>query len=206
MALLLCLQIADQSISCWSARAEQPQISEITESRKTESENKRTQKQPNACQLSPEVVWEDFLSYREHCARLKTLIAPVSPHREGMFDVQVDESGVARLKPVYSPPKAENTNEDAGFTKAPGCYMPDGKWSRLTLSTTKELFGSPRKHRIYGSEIYIFDARGTWGDEENIYHIDLVFDSEEVVSAYRVRGIGISKPLWIKNGKTSNIP
>lgn len=159
-----------------------------------------------ACGVSAEVFWEDILSYREHCARLKTLIAPVRPHSEGTFEVKVDSAGVARLQPVYLPPKAKNTNGDADLTTVPGCYMPDGKWARLSLSTVKELFGSPRKHTIYGDEIYIFDARGIWGDEENIYHIDLVFDSEEVVSAYRVRGIGISMPLWIKNGKTSILP
>lgn len=79
------------------------------------------------------------------------------------------------------------------------------KLTQLNLAEAEKYWGKPQKHVISGHEFYSFEVKSVRLkqvmdeviDEENLYHLDLSFDDKGLISGYRVRGIGISKPEWI---------
>jgi len=66
-------------------------------------------------------------------------------------------------------------------------------WVQLSLHDASDLWGQPRKNPGF----YTFDAHNVWNGEPNIYHLDLKFGNDDVISAYRVRGVGIGNAQWI---------
>jgi hypothetical protein len=67
-------------------------------------------------------------------------------------------------------------------------------WTHLTRAEATRLWGMPNKRDDY----YSFPARNFHHGEENIFHIDLSFDDQGLVEAYRIRGIALERPAWIK--------
>lgn len=68
---------------------------------------------------------------------------------------------------------------------------------KLTFNTAKQLWGEPQHYKLSDFDFYTFDAHSVFGQEENIYHLDLRFDNSENLTKYRVRGIGIFNPKWV---------
>lgn len=152
---------------------------------------------------------ERALLYRGQDNRLENKSQQPSP-----FRIAIDkETGVGHLQ-THSYPSRNHTksmisigwSERVSFPPKP--EEPERKL--LTLDDAKEFWGEPQKHsyeseRRYGKPFYTFHAHSKLQktmynqsfDEDNIFHLDLRFDDTGVISAYRVRGIGISKPQWI---------
>jgi hypothetical protein len=73
-------------------------------------------------------------------------------------------------------------------------FKKDGGKTRLTLDEATRLWGTPRRHSNY----YTFDARNFHHGEENIFHLDFLFDKEGYVESYRLRGIELGYPTWLR--------
>ena len=80
-----------------------------------------------------------------------------------------------------------------------GFYKEGAGWSKLTLEDAKKIFGEQRLRGIGKTQFYTFDAFVTVQRERQLFHLDLRFDSQGIITSYRVRGIGIRNPQWISS-------
>ena len=128
--------------------------------------------------------------------------------RESPFGIAIDPNGVGHLqasgyqssKVFGSVPISLSWDDRIGF--------PDpqtNRWRLLTLTDSTVFWGSAHKHLVGGRKFFTFDVKSVKLDkvldepidEENLYHLDLSFDGSGVITAYRIRGIGVSNPEWI---------
>lgn len=152
---------------------------------------------------------EKALLYRGQTNRLEN-----KSQQPGPFRIAIDkETGTGHLQTYFYP--SGNTigsmisidwSERVSFPPKPQ----ERERKLLTLDDAKEFWGEPQKHsyqseRRYGKSFYTFHAHSKLQktmykqlfDEDNIFHLDLRFDDSGVISGYRIRGIGISKPQWV---------
>jgi hypothetical protein len=74
--------------------------------------------------------------------------------------------------------------------------------SALSFDSLKRLFGTPRPYPAGKlPKFYTFDARTEKSPEEDLYHLDFKFDAHNRIEEYRIRGIGVTNPRWIRNPK-----
>lgn len=124
-----------------------------------------------------------------------------------LYVVKVNSKGTGHLQANIAQadgfPRAKTqstlTNQEGLFTDwmVRTSFLGDKGWTALSLDGAKELWGEPRRHTFDDQNFYTFDSHSFYGGEENIYHIDLRFGHGKLLEAYRVRGIGITNPLWV---------
>lgn len=152
-----------------------------------------------------DVVTEDSLNYRSGFYVLDNI--EHQPYPFGSFAIFVDREGIGHIQSNAikfidgnSPPKQKKPFK--------GSIIPDwtdrtsfkkkGKgWTQLSLTEAKTLWGEPRTHKVKGKQFYTFDAESTFNGERNLYHLDFQFGTDELIIAYRIRGIGIRDPQWV---------
>lgn len=147
----------------------------------------------------PEI--ERALGYRFTVNRLDNKPAP------GAFAICVDSDGIGHLQTYFSSsarlsgpvPISKDWQDRISFQR-----HGETERTKLTMSDAKRFWGEPKRHVIEGAVFYTFDAHSPLEQvmddqvqEDNIYHLDLKFDDKGIIAAYRIRGIGISKPIWI---------
>jgi len=130
------------------------------------------------------------------------------------FEVFVDQDGVGHLqsRPVNDPknvrPKRA-TASPAGLIDdwdARISFLDEKRgWTKLTFLDAGHFWkDSPGRRE---PEFLTFNVANSHHEEENIFHIDLLFNDTGLLSAYRVRGIGIKAPQWTgPSGKIGRPP
>ena len=158
----------------------------------------------------------DYFQY-EAC---KLLVADDVPFPFGRFEVSLGSRyggrgwgwGFASLHPRLIAPRAYPVPEAIINRRREGketwndqitVLMEDVGWTPLSYAHAERLWGKPRKQQDY----YTFDAKNNHHGEENIFHLDLSFDDNLDLKAYRIRGIRITSPIWIgpKTGSSGPI-
>jgi hypothetical protein len=99
---------------------------------------------------------------------------------------------------VFSPEHPTSIAERKGnifvdWKRRTSCVKHGIGWVQLSLEDATDLWGQPKNKR----EFYTFDAHSHSQGEPNIFHLDLKFNKDNVISAYRIRGIGIENAQWI---------
>lgn len=149
----------------------------------------------------PDGVTETRLRYQGGPYILDTLGHQRYPF--GSFAIRVDRNGQGHLQSYIDPSSATKIpRHDTDLIISDWAertrYLIDGKgWTQLSLEGATKLWSEPRKHVVNEHPFYSFDAYSTSNGERNLYHLDLGFKKDGIIMAYRVRGIGISKPEWI---------
>lgn len=166
----------------------------------------------NVCTMSfsEEVLTRELLSYRVFDDRLlkqdqQTLCG---------FNIRVDEFGIGHLcstfvesmdYPRIWPKISEIDGRFSDLNDNMTFLKPGVGWTPLSREEAIALWGEPRKNKEDAGNFCTFDARTMHADEPNIYHLDLKFDNNQRVIAYRVRGIGIVHPQWVDNNELANL-
>lgn len=122
------------------------------------------------------------------------------PYPYGSFSILVDKKGIGHVQ-TYAVPLSNNKRTDDRIFldwKARTSFIKFSQtgarnWTQLNLKDAIMLWGEPRKNLNF----YTFDANNTWNGEPNIYHLDFKFNNNGIISAYRVRGIGIAHAQWV---------
>lgn len=155
---------------------------------------------------------EHLMLYKDRNSVLQNI--KNEPYPLGSFEVRIARNGTGHLQShcamsaFFERPEPEYKNQspkqshDGVFLdwKARTSFLKKNVgWTKLDFEEAKALWGKPREHFAFIGTFYTFDAHSFHGDEENIYHLDLHFEDGEL-EAYRVRGIGITNPVWITKG------
>lgn len=112
---------------------------------------------------------------------------------EGMAHLQSKDK-------VHAPKQDEqNIGRPPGWSDRVSFYKDGLGWTKLTLEDAKKIFGEPRLRGVGKTQFYTFDAFVTVQREQQLFHIDLRFNSQGIIESYRIRGIGIRNPQWVSN-------
>ena len=147
----------------------------------------------------PDSALEDDILYRTQHASLL-----VSPPKKLPFYLLVSE-GTGYFVDFGEPKRLapNGVPEDWGAKNLP-VRVDKLTWPTLSRSDADILWGAP--HHVPGNPfLSIYDATGTWNTESNIYHLDLIFDKQDMLHQYRVRGIGITNSKWLVLGRDGSI-
>lgn len=112
------------------------------------------------------------------------------PKKENKAYLQIDNSGEAKVQ-KYLFQTYESRSAD-----------PDLKPIMFSVTDAEKNFGAPRID-YWHPQILIYDFIGLSKSEPNIFHLDLMFDRSKLLTAYRVRGPGISKLEFLPLKKDS---
>lgn len=147
---------------------------------------------------------ESKLLYRKYSAELK---GGRSFRGLPLFVVKVNSAGVGHLQTniiqANGLPRSEAASTETNIEgllkhwRERVSFPSESGWKQLSFDDAEALWGSPRKYIVREKEFYTFDAKNESGEEENIYHLDLQFGNNNVIDAYRIRGIGITNPRWV---------
>lgn len=122
----------------------------------------------------------------------------------GQFLLHVNQLGTAYLMPskLQRPIGRSADGLPKEWKDVITFFKPGKGWTTLSLEEARELWGEPRYNVMSQYDFYTFDVRSKYGDETNLYHLDLRFGDDHVLKAYRIRGIGIKNPNWITQEDT----
>lgn len=102
------------------------------------------------------------------------------------------------FKHAPKPEEQTNLRRLVEFTNRVSFYKEGPGWQKLTLESAKKIFGEPHLRGVGKTTFYVFDAYVTVQREKQLFHIDMKFAQDGTIESYRIRGIGIRNPLWVR--------
>ena len=132
----------------------------------------------------------DEIQYRHSYASLLA-----SPEKNLSFYLLVTDAGTGYFVNIGHPKRLLKNGVPSDWEhRAANIDQLDKAWTELSKSKA-EKWGPP--HHVLAASLGTYDARGSFNGEENLYHLDLIFDKNDMLYLYRVRGIGIREAKWV---------
>lgn len=146
----------------------------------------------------PDSAWEDEILYRcNHSVTLYTADKKALTVTSEPPLALIVKNGTGFLVDISLLPQ-DKDGRPLPNANIPAQLNAHRSWLKLTLKTCEKLWSEPIP-KTRPILMTCFDVAGIGNNEKNLYHLDFRFADSGNALKYRVRGIGISQPKWIRH-------
>jgi len=146
----------------------------------------------------PDSAWEDAILYRcDHSVTLYTAEKKTLTATSDLPLALIVKNGTGFLVDIPLLRQGEDGRPSA-TANIVAELNEHRSWLKLTLKTCEQIWGEPA-FKTRPILMTCFDVHGIGNGEKNLYHLDLRFRDSGYAIKYRIRGIGITNPKWIRH-------